>query len=702
MRLRRLIPFSVICVGISSVSAQLLTVREFLSAFQGNELVISLILFCWLFLTGLGSYLARFFKRPSTIWYGWMVMAVGLAPLPQILAVRYGREAVFIHGVTPDLYSTALFTIAVMTPYCLLTGFILPYTLTLLKRTDLSYTSGRLYLLDSVGDVLGGASFSFIWIYILSPFQIIAVSSALCFAAAVLILWRNGSIKSAGVVTAMGALFFVALLSPRFEARSIAADYTAPLVDYAESRYGRIVVTKDSGQYNFFASGTPLFSSANVVESEELVHYPLSQRGSAHSALLISGGAGGSLAEIQKYRPETIVYVELDPALIRIAQKFGFLAPEDNVRLRLTDGRAYVFSTTRTFDAVLIDLPDPDTFQLNRFFTSEFYARVKEILSPNGVLCFSLSFYQNYLSDIQKRKLRTTYATVAPYFANVLLVPGEKVYFLCSDEPLSANIPALLKKRGVDTQYVSAYYEGTVTPERLEGLNAAVKAPPQAHANRDFRPALLTIVSSQWLAIYQTSPLYAAVAVLLAAGAYLWFIKREEFTLFTTGFSVMGMEVVLLFCFQIMYGVVYFKVGAIVTVFLAGLAPGALVGERAGKKRGTVLISEAALIAAIGLFAAALWGGGELLPEWFFLAYGFAIAFWCGFQFPIVAARIGEQSSPAAGCFAADLAGAALGTLIVGMALIPFEGIGVAMLFLAGLKLISLLFNLFTKRPEMV
>ena len=45
---RRLVIWSVIGVGISSVNVQLVTIREFLSQFQGNEIVISLTLFCWL------------------------------------------------------------------------------------------------------------------------------------------------------------------------------------------------------------------------------------------------------------------------------------------------------------------------------------------------------------------------------------------------------------------------------------------------------------------------------------------------------------------------------------------------------------------------------------------------------------------------------------------------------------------------------
>ena len=45
----------VVATGISSVVTQLLTIREFLTQFQGNEIVIALILFNWLILGGIGT-----------------------------------------------------------------------------------------------------------------------------------------------------------------------------------------------------------------------------------------------------------------------------------------------------------------------------------------------------------------------------------------------------------------------------------------------------------------------------------------------------------------------------------------------------------------------------------------------------------------------------------------------------------------------
>jgi len=60
------------------------------------------------------------------------------------------------------------------------------------------------------------------------------------------------------------------------------------------------------------------------------------------------------------------------------------------------------------------------------------------------------------------------------------------------------------------------------------------------------------------------------------------------------------------------------------------------------------------------------------------MLYCFLFSVLCGFQFPVVAQIIGEENSPAAGCLAADLAGAALGTLAIGALLIPLFGVGCA------------------------
>ena len=98
-----------------------------------------------------------------------------------------------------------------------------------------------------------------------------------------------------------------------------------------------------------------------------------------------------------------------------------------------SDGRLFVRQTPRQYDVVIADVPDPSTSQLNRFYTREFFAEVRRILLPGGVLSFSLGTYENYLSPELARLIGVAERTLREVFANVLILPGGRVFFLASD-----------------------------------------------------------------------------------------------------------------------------------------------------------------------------------------------------------------------------------------------------------------------------
>ena len=85
------------------------------------------------------------------------------------------------------------------------------------------------------------------------------------------------------------------------------------------------------------------------------------------------------------------------------------------------------------------------------------------------------------------------------------------------------------------------------------------------------------------------------------------------------------------------------------------------------------------------------------LPPHAFMAYCFVFSLFCGYQFPAATALIGEEKSPAAGCLAADLMGAAVGTLVTGTLLIPLWGIRWAIILLILVKISSNIVILFVK-----
>jgi spermidine synthase len=268
----------VIATGISSVVTQLLTIREFLTQFQGNEIVIALILFNWLILGGIGTLIARVLDKhspnPTVDILAWLSLALSAVAVLQILAIRWLRDVVFIHGSSVGFYATWLFSFLTIAPYCLLLGFVLPYSLFVLRVGSADYSGTRIYITDNIGDICGGALFSFVLVFWTNPLTAIFLAHLPLLVATRLLFGsrRNHPMILTAVVLVAGIL----VGSIGFEHISL-APAEGKLVYYRETRYGRIAVHQDRAQFTLFEDGLPKTSSRNLSIAEETIHYPLSQ-----------------------------------------------------------------------------------------------------------------------------------------------------------------------------------------------------------------------------------------------------------------------------------------------------------------------------------------------------------------------------------------------------------------------------------------
>jgi spermidine synthase len=688
MNITSLIVISVIGTGISSIAIQIITVREFLSQFAGNEITISLVLFCWLMVGGFGSLVSKYFTKRSVTAYSVIALVTALFPLIQISAIRVFRDSIFIHGESPGFYPIFFFTLAFSAPYAFLIGFLLPYSLSVIRAQGGEFSSGQLYVTDNIGDISGGVLFSFILVYLLSPFQIIVITSSLLILVSLVLLIRAKEYLLFAVGVLSVTAFLYVALEKGFELKTLQSQYGPDIVSYRESPYGRIVLTEEERQYTIWESGSPTYSTFTITAAEEKVHYPLSQVDYIEDVLLVGGGIGETLDEIMKYSPRRIDYVELDPALINTARTYGLLDPEGKVTIVFADGRRYIATSHHRYSAIILDLPEPDTFQVNRFYTSEFFSCCKKILTRGGILSFSLLANPNYLSEEQVKKLSSIYNTLREHFKHVLLIPGEEIYFLASDEGLSADIPLKLRRKSIATSYIEGFYYGNVTEERIRFINESINS--DEPVNTDLRPRVVNIMFQEWFKKYGTSPNWFIAVLIAVIAGYVSMIRKEEFVLFSTGFAVMGVEMLIMFSFQVLYGSIYLKVGVVITSFLFGLLPGAILGNRWKRGGRDMLIrAEAGMILLLMIYL--VWASfyQALMPELTFFLYGFFFSMLCGVQFPVAAEIIGEEYSPAAGLFAADLVGAGAGTLAIGTLLIPLLGIQAAVAALILLKAAS-------------
>ena len=245
----------VVATGIASVVTQLLIIRECLAQFQGNEFVIALTLFNWLILGGIGTIAARMatrrFWRATMTRLGWLSLVLAALPVFQIFTIRLLRDVVFVYGASVGFYPTFAYTFITMAPYGLLIGFVLPYSLFVLRTKTPGYAGARVYIADNLGDVCGGALFAFVLVYLATPFQAILLANLPLAFCALFVL--PPSTRRQPTTVLFSVLVFTSLIAGVvFEPASLAPTQ-GELVHYRESRQGRITVHRDRELYTVFA-----------------------------------------------------------------------------------------------------------------------------------------------------------------------------------------------------------------------------------------------------------------------------------------------------------------------------------------------------------------------------------------------------------------------------------------------------------------
>jgi len=675
------------------VVTQLLLLREYLSQFQGNEFTISLIFFSWLILGGTGTWIARLIQQFQKITLARLALFSLLlsivSPLT-ILSIRYLRALLFTPGVDVGFYPTLACIFFISMPCGLLIGFVLPYSLYILRNHEPDYPGARLYMLDNIGDVSGGALFSFVLIFLFTPLQAAFLANIPLLLVAFCSFPADRRFKPSFFLAGIGALCIL-VFTVIVEKRSL-TPFEGNLVYYQESRYGRITVHQNRELFTLFIDGTPLYSSQNRQQAEEIIHYPLSQLDTPKTILLL-GAESGILKELKKYHSAQTDYLEIDQEVTSAQLHFNLLTEIPGLTIIHQDGRRFLAQTEKLYDAIILNLPEPDTFQVNRFYTSEFFALAREHLHPRGIFSFNVNGYDNYLAKPQQKKISSLYKTAKQHFKEVLLLPGNTVFFLCSARLLDPDIPSLLNQNNIKTQYISSLFHGNVTTSRQKYLKE--KLLPDIAINTDTSPFLLRIMFQQWFSRFATSPkpFYIVAAIVLLF--YLIRSRQEELVLFSTGFVTMGSESLIILIYQIFFGYVYEQIGLLVTTFLLGLLPGAMLGEylrRQKQENGYwLLILDAALICCLIIFLLTLTFYPFLLQSVVLFSFGFLISILCGCQFPLALSLGGDDNPAAVRTFSADLIGAAYGTLVTSLVLIPFFGIIRATLALILIKICSFL-----------
>ncbi|ETW21928.1 spermidine synthase [Mycobacterium gastri 'Wayne'] len=287
-----------------------------------------------------------------------------------------------------------------------LVGAEVPLLMTLLQSgrvagaTDTGRMLADLTAADYLGALVGGLSWPFVLLPQLGMIRGAAATGIvnLVAAAVVSIFLLRRIVGARQLATALGALaaalgLLVTLLvgARGIETTSRQRLYADPIIAYRHSVYQEIVVTRRGNDLRLYLDGGLQFSTVDEYRYTESLVYPALGAG-AHSVLVLGGGDGLAARELLR-QPGVgqIVQVELDPVVIELARTTmrganGGSLDNPRVHVVIDDAMRWLRGSDAGFDAVIVDLPDPDTPVLGRLYSTEFYGLVSQALAPDGLM----------------------------------------------------------------------------------------------------------------------------------------------------------------------------------------------------------------------------------------------------------------------------------------------------------------------------
>ncbi|TVQ38444.1 MAG: spermine synthase [Spirochaetaceae bacterium] len=487
----------VLTLGVTCQIGQVVYLRELLMVFHGNELALGIILAAWMIWVAIGSRLgAAVLRRNDDVLRLLRLNAVLVALLLPVTVLLI-RLLPGLFDVPPgallSLSDMALASLAVMAPSTVLLGaqFVLLARLWRDSHNAVDASgAARTYVGEAAGNVAGGLLFTLFLVHHLNSFQAIVLVAALLLISVLYVSHRRWCLVPA--VASLAVLPFLPQVdwwSSQLQWRLMARDYR--LLETYQSRYGTISVLQHHDQHSFFQSGHLIFSTGGDselgvgLEEQEavtLAHLSMSQHRDPQRVLLIGGGLRGTLREIVRYPVQRIDYVELDEILIGAALPHLAAGTRDaladsRVRLIHSDGRLYIKTTTTLYDLIIVDVPDPTTAVLNRFYTEEFFSEAAARLEPDGILVVGAVSTPDLRGSAIANRNATIYHTLRRVFPDVLPM-GERFLFYFAAKrsgQISADVMTLMRRffdRGVEAPGFSAgHFAVLLDPGPLQRIN---------------------------------------------------------------------------------------------------------------------------------------------------------------------------------------------------------------------------------------
>lgn len=414
----------------------------------------STVIGTYLFAMGLGSWCSRYVTRDELR----LFIRVEL-----LIAVLGGASAAALFVLFPlvEHFRVALYGLVLGIGF--LVGLEIPLLIRILRGFDFRETVSNVLTFDYVGALAASLLFPLLLMPHLGMIRtgfLFGILNAGVALAVLLTLprasrYRSETVSAVIVLLALAAGFAA---SDRLQRWAEVASYGEPVIYAVSTKYQRIVLTRREDDLRLYLNGNLQFSSRDEYRYHEALVQPVLGRVANPRNVLILGGGDGLAAREVLRHPEVrhLTLVDLDDEMTGLFSKTAMLTALN--KGALTDRRMTVINAdgfrwareaaaTRagSFDAIIVDFPDPVDYSVGKLYTETFYRAVRRLMAPTGAMVVQSTSplvapmaYWTVATTLEAAGLQTRgYHVYVPSF-------GEWGFVLAAAHPIpeQARIPA--------------------------------------------------------------------------------------------------------------------------------------------------------------------------------------------------------------------------------------------------------------------
>jgi hypothetical protein len=436
---------AVFVTGASVMAIEIVGTRVIAPVFGVNLFVWSALLAITLAALSLGYYVGgRFIDRTPTLrMMGFAVMSAGL-----LLGLErtYARSTLLaLSGWGPRL-GPLVAAMMLFAPALFALGATSPIAVRLMVRevAATGRAAGLAYAVSTLGSLLGTLAIGFVLVPQLGTNEIITALAVMLTVLGLTLVARTGH----------GRLWGALLVPPvaAWLAPSRGLPPGTHILDHAQSLYGLTEVVEDDNRgvrllradhsvigAQFVRDGSAAFAFLHLLEAVRFA------RPEARTMLQIGLGIG-SLAKVVERGDIRVDVVEIDPAVVRFAERyFGF---EPNGTVYIEDGRTLLQRTSKKYDLIVHDTFRGGTTP-EHLLSLEVVRRMHGALNAHGLLALNFAGFRAGVhadaSYAVMRTLRAVFPVVHVFWDGPLednpAEPGNLAFF-ASDDPVDFPIPS--------------------------------------------------------------------------------------------------------------------------------------------------------------------------------------------------------------------------------------------------------------------